>query len=38
MPFFNKNFDFNSESNNLFVDTENYFIRIARARKNYLPS
>ncbi len=38
VPFFNKNFDFNSESNNLFVDTENYFIRIARARKNYLPS
>lgn len=38
VPFFNKNFDFNSESNNLFVDSENYFIRIARARKNYLPS
>lgn len=38
VPFFNKNFDFNSESNSQFVDTENYFIRIARARKNYLPS
>ncbi len=38
VPFFNKNFDFSGETNGTFVDSENYFTRILRARRNYLPN
>ena len=38
LPFFNKSFDFSSDVNGLLHDTETYFTRISRARKNYLPS
>lgn len=37
MPYFNKAFDFNTAENEIVNDTETYFMRIARARKNYLP-
>jgi hypothetical protein len=36
MPYFNKIFDFNRNINDGFNDTENYFTRISKARKNYL--
>jgi hypothetical protein len=37
-PHFNKNFDFTGIINEELVETENYFVRIARARRNYLPT
>lgn len=36
MPYFNKNFEFSSTNNEQLNETENYFIRIARSRKNYM--
>jgi heme/copper-type cytochrome/quinol oxidase subunit 2 len=38
LPFFNKNFNFTANQNDLLNETETYFLRIARARKNYFPS
>jgi len=38
MPFFNKIFDFNMSNNEILNETENYFARISKARKNYLPN
>lgn len=37
-PYSKKNFEFNTDSNEKLQDSETYFIRIARARKNYLPN
>lgn len=36
MPYFNKFFEFNYEQNEILNETETYFIRISKARKNYL--
>jgi hypothetical protein len=38
MPFFNKSFDYATDLNENFVETENYLTRLAKARRNYLPS
>lgn len=38
MPNFNKNIEWPGDINNEFYDSEAYFLRLARARKNYLPS
>lgn len=38
MPYFNKNFEFNSQVGENLIETETYFLRIAKARKNYLPN
>lgn len=36
MPYFNKAFEYSSNVNEILNETENYFIRLARSRKNYL--
>lgn len=36
MPYFNKIFEYSSTQNEAINETENYFIRIARSRKNYM--
>lgn len=38
VPFFKKHFDFTTDKNDSLSDTENYFNRLAYARKNYLPT
>lgn len=38
MPYFVKNFDFNSSSNEMLNETETYLLRLSRARRNYLPN
>ena len=38
MPYFNKSFDFNSQINEALTETENYVIRLTKARRNYLPN
>jgi hypothetical protein len=38
MPYFNKNFEYNTQLGEIFTDNETYFLRIAKARKNYLPN
>jgi hypothetical protein len=38
MPYFNKNFEFNTQIGENFTETETYLLRIAHARKNYLPN
>lgn len=38
MPYFNKAFAYSSYVNESLNETENYFIRLARSRKNYLPN
>lgn len=38
MPYFAKLFDFSTAVNEEISDTENYFIRIARARRHYQPN
>ena len=38
VPFYKKHFDFNLDSNDTLSETENYFSRLAYARKNYLPT
>lgn len=38
MPAFNRNISIPGELNNEYYDSESYFLRLARARKNYLPS
>ncbi len=37
VPFYKKHFDFTTDKNDILSDTENYFNRLAYARKNYLP-
>ena len=36
MPYYNKYFEFNPVQNELLTETETYFLRLARARRNYL--
>jgi len=36
MPYFNKAFEYSSNLNESLNETENYFVRLARSRKNYL--
>lgn len=36
MPYFNKPFEYGSNLNETLNETENYFIRLSRSRKNYL--
>jgi len=38
MPYFNKNFEFNTQIGEILTESETYFLRIAKARKNYLPN
>jgi hypothetical protein len=38
MPYFNRGFNFSAATNALFTESENYFTRISRARRNYLPT
>ncbi len=38
MPYFSKNFEFNSNSNETLNETENYFLRLSKSRRNYLPN
>lgn len=38
VPYFSKNFEFNTANNENFNETENYLTRISKARKNYLPN
>jgi hypothetical protein len=37
IPYFRKPFDFNTSSGDKFQDTEAYFTRISRSRRNFLP-
>ena len=37
VPYTKKHFDFNSETGDAIKDSETYFTRIAKSRKNYLP-
>jgi len=36
MPYFNKFFEFTYEQNDVLNETETYFVRLSKARKNYL--
>lgn len=38
MPYFSKIFDFNLQSNETINETENYFLRLSRSRRSYLPN
>lgn len=38
MPYFNKNFEFNTQIGENFTEAETYLLRIAKARRNYLPN
>jgi hypothetical protein len=38
MPYFNKNFEFSTQLGENFTENETYLLRIARARRNYLPN
>lgn len=38
MPYFSKNFEFNTSGNEMLNESETYLTRISRARKNYLPN
>jgi hypothetical protein len=38
MPFFSKIFEFNTQIGEILNETETYFLRLSRARKNYLPN
>ena len=38
MPYFSKNFEFTTNNNELLNESENYFIRISKSRRNYLPN
>lgn len=38
MPYFNKSFDFAGHAGEAVSETENYLLRLSRARKNYLPN
>jgi hypothetical protein len=38
MPYLSKNFEFNTNNAETVTESETYLLRIARARKNYLPN
>ena len=38
MPYFSKNFEFNSVSSDNINESETYLLRLSRARRNYLPN
>lgn len=38
VPYFNKNFEYNTQQSDLLNESENYLNRLVKARKNYLPS
>lgn len=38
MPYFNKYFNFTSSQNELLNESESYFLRLSKARRNYLPN
>jgi hypothetical protein len=38
MPYFNKSFEYSSTANELLNESENYFLRLSRSRRNYLPN
>ena len=38
VPYFSKNFEYNTQKNDAINESENYLNRLVRARKNYLPS
>jgi hypothetical protein len=38
MPYFNKSFDFAAYGSESISETENYLLRLSRARRNYLPN
>jgi hypothetical protein len=38
MPYFFKNFEFNSNSTTTLNEAETYLLRISRSRKSYLPN
>lgn len=38
MPYFSKNFEFNSNASDSINESETYLLRLSRARRNYLPN
>lgn len=38
MPYFSKSFEFNTQIGECLNETETYFLRLSRARRNYLPN
>jgi hypothetical protein len=38
MPYFSKNFEFSTLGSESLNESETYLLRIARARRNYLPN
>jgi heme/copper-type cytochrome/quinol oxidase subunit 2 len=38
MPYFSKNFEFNSNASDNINESETYLLRLSRARRNYLPN
>lgn len=38
MPYFSKNFEFNSNASDAINESETYLLRLSRARRNYLPN
>lgn len=38
MPYFSKNFEFNSNASDNINESETYFLRLSRARRTYLPN
>jgi hypothetical protein len=38
MPYFSKNFEYNSTNNENLNETETYLIRLSKSRRNYLPN
>lgn len=38
VPYFNKNFEYSTQKNDVINESENYLNRLIKARKNYLPS
>jgi hypothetical protein len=38
VPYLRKPFEYNVENGEPILEVENYFTRISRARKNYLPN
>jgi hypothetical protein len=38
MPYYAKNFEFNTAGSEMLNESETYFLRLSRARRNYLPN
>jgi heme/copper-type cytochrome/quinol oxidase subunit 2 len=38
MPYFNKSFEFNSTSNDNYIESETYLSRLSQIRRNYMPN